>query len=952
MKYVYKKSDERAQQRARATQTPGQAAAPGPADELENILEEYRAKAEAARAAAVEAREKADALKAAQAQQAPPVQTDENDGLPEDESALECAAPEAVFEPDAAFSGESTARSMEESAPVHPAMPAPILAPLLDDIDSQPAQGRAAMWDDLDGGPEDAEAIGPVPPVEDDIAEELETQAKCGAELEEPAEEPSAEPGITRGVEVLSREVLGILEEAAFEARLAAGKAEPAAGNPPHGAVAPSLEVWRILEEVNAEARAAAGKLARQGDVLARGAGVLSPEILSILEEAAGAKAASQEPSDAAVNVAEEGGEPAVAEDEPLPAEADTDETQEELPDEPEAAKSTPFSAGIVAQADEEVPPAESEQEAEHEPLCEEPAVAEDEPLPAEPGVDETQEELSDEPEAAQDAPFDESTLALATEEMPPEEGKQGAEHLTLSEEPAVADAEPLPAEPGTTETLEVPPDQPEAAQGALSDESIAAQAAEEPSAEAADLPREPDADGQPDESECPPSVAEDSGEAFPETQAVPEADAAAGSTLPVAEAHVPEAAAPRAEADAETQAGVECAPADESTTLDETTRSSAAESTPPEDSAPIKNAPPAAPRIKFGSALWREHGKRAVLRNFPKTAAALSTAAVLALCLFSGFAGQNYLIVTDTNGLRQEFLTVNDTEAEALDFAASLAGPFDVLTYRRLAPRRAEIKIARAFPVALRADGQTHFIKTTSGSVGDLLARCGVELAGEDFVEPAADTPLENGTYAAVYRVTYEDETSRTEVDEQDVAEYKKDYEAKHPDEEFKESNAGLYDATLRHRLVDGVVESTEVLSLTRVIVPRPANSYAFTPGIPQSRIVGYDDIEMDEDGFPVNYTRVWQGAVCTAYSSSGGRGSSGLGLYCGTAAVNPNVIPYGTRMFITDASGYYVYGFCIATDTGTAMMEGYVDIDLYFEDNAECYAFGKRAMNVYFFD
>ncbi len=63
----------------------------------------------------------------------------------------------------------------------------------------------------------------------------------------------------------------------------------------------------------------------------------------------------------------------------------------------------------------------------------------------------------------------------------------------------------------------------------------------------------------------------------------------------------------------------------------------------------------------------------------------------------------------------------------------------------------------------------------------------------------------------------------------------------------------------------------------------------------------------------------------------------------------MNPNIIPYGTRMYITSADGSFIYGFCVATDTGTAMMEGYVDLDLFFETNAEARRFGKRALNVY---
>ena len=151
-----------------------------------------------------------------------------------------------------------------------------------------------------------------------------------------------------------------------------------------------------------------------------------------------------------------------------------------------------------------------------------------------------------------------------------------------------------------------------------------------------------------------------------------------------------------------------------------------------------------------------------------------------------------------------------------------------------------------------------------------------------------------------------------------------------------------GVYDAVFRVTLVDGEAAGEEIVQL---IAPPPPPRWP-------SVITEVDDVIIGPDNIPTTYTSKIEGAITTAYSSSGGRGASGLGLYCGTVAVNPNVIPYGTRMFITAADGSYVYGFAIATDTGIALMDGRIDIDLYFSTNAECLQFGKRAMDVYILD
>ena len=61
--------------------------------------------------------------------------------------------------------------------------------------------------------------------------------------------------------------------------------------------------------------------------------------------------------------------------------------------------------------------------------------------------------------------------------------------------------------------------------------------------------------------------------------------------------------------------------------------------------------------------------------------------------------------------------------------------------------------------------------------------------------------------------------------------------------------------------------------------------------------------------------------------------RGASGLGLYCGTVAVNPALIPYGTKLYIASTDGRFVYGYAIATDTGTSLLNGSCLVDLYYD-------------------
>lgn len=73
-------------------------------------------------------------------------------------------------------------------------------------------------------------------------------------------------------------------------------------------------------------------------------------------------------------------------------------------------------------------------------------------------------------------------------------------------------------------------------------------------------------------------------------------------------------------------------------------------------------------------------------------------------------------------------------------------------------------------------------------------------------------------------------------------------------------------------------------------------------------------------------------------------------IGTLCrvGAIAVDPTIIPYGTRMFIVTKDGKYVYGIATAEDCGSAIKGK--RLDLYFETQDECFRFGIRDCKVYF--
>ncbi len=76
----------------------------------------------------------------------------------------------------------------------------------------------------------------------------------------------------------------------------------------------------------------------------------------------------------------------------------------------------------------------------------------------------------------------------------------------------------------------------------------------------------------------------------------------------------------------------------------------------------------------------------------------------------------------------------------------------------------------------------------------------------------------------------------------------------------------------------------------------------------------------------------------------------ASGTKAHPGTVAVDPNVIPLGTKLYIASTDGSPDYGFATAEDTGGAIKGN--KIDLFMEDNAACERFGIRPVKVYILD
>lgn len=104
------------------------------------------------------------------------------------------------------------------------------------------------------------------------------------------------------------------------------------------------------------------------------------------------------------------------------------------------------------------------------------------------------------------------------------------------------------------------------------------------------------------------------------------------------------------------------------------------------------------------------------------------------------------------------------------------------------------------------------------------------------------------------------------------------------------------------------------------------------------------------------LNYKYVIE-CKATAYDMSAeenggyaGQTATGVPLDKGVIAVDPKVIPLGSRVYVEALDGSWSYGYAVAADTGGAIKGNRVD--LCYRTRSECIQFGRRPCRVYVLD
>ncbi|MBZ4687820.1 MAG: hypothetical protein JG764_1453 [Clostridiales bacterium] len=241
-------------------------------------------------------------------------------------------------------------------------------------------------------------------------------------------------------------------------------------------------------------------------------------------------------------------------------------------------------------------------------------------------------------------------------------------------------------------------------------------------------------------------------------------------------------------------------------------------------------------------------------------------------------------------------------------------------------------IKITRALPVIVHVDGQVKEVKIANPTVESVLAELEITLGDMDKVQSnllEGEDPL----YVKITRVTQKVETREVPVD-YTVKLIPADNMLRGERKVIQKGRQGLKKETYRVTYEDGNKVEEEVLKSEVIRKPveetalfgtkkrwEPADRYK--PGSPEFTPVKELEVE------------------ATAYTHTGNTTFTGIWPYVGIVAVDPKVIPLGTKMYVEG------YGFAEAQDTGGAIKGE--KIDVFMDTREEALKWGRKKVKVY---
>lgn len=341
---------------------------------------------------------------------------------------------------------------------------------------------------------------------------------------------------------------------------------------------------------------------------------------------------------------------------------------------------------------------------------------------------------------------------------------------------------------------------------------------------------------------------------------------------------------------------------------------------------------------------------KRKVL--FLRTAAIILPIIAAFLLLSQTAFAKNTYVITDGDRIFT-YTTFATDPAAVLGEAGLELGEDD--TYTTLASDgHSQITVQRSQEITVIHYGEILQISSRGETVNELLVRLNITLDGQDVVSQPLSAETYDGMEVQINRVLQQEEVYTSNIP-YETTEY---YDPSLPEgtrEILVEGVDGQILNTAAVTYING--QESERVLLSQTVTTHMVNEVvAIGSGkAPDTNptgqpIFGENTITLPT-GEVLTFTHTMQARATAYYHGDPGCDmitSTGTTVRVGTVAVDPSIIPYGSRMFIISNDGVYIYGVAVAEDCG-----GAIDgdrIDLYMPTYEECVQFGRRICTIFF--
>lgn len=304
-----------------------------------------------------------------------------------------------------------------------------------------------------------------------------------------------------------------------------------------------------------------------------------------------------------------------------------------------------------------------------------------------------------------------------------------------------------------------------------------------------------------------------------------------------------------------------------------------------------------------------------------------LCVSLLLTLLLLTGFDVSRRVTV-DCDGQRREIRTNLEQPEQILKEAGirlEAGDSWQLQGFNKNIQDGSVISVRRGVPFTVTAGGESKSYRSSKATVGEALKEQGYAFSKKRLYPPA-HTPLTAG--AAIHILNKDESLVEQEAETPPATEYIDD----------RSLAAGIE-----------IVEKTGTPGREKVVsAASKANDAA------AKRELGREQLHSGEKTVirrgtalsvktPEGYKRYSRKLTCeaTAYVSTGHKTSLGLVPYEGIVAVDPDFIPYYTKMYIPG------YGIAMAGDTGGDMLHH--RIDLFMDSYQKAISFGRRTIEVY---